>query len=319
MTVPTTTNKSTIPEIVQVNLQSAAFFSILEQYQRRNENSPSRLLGVILGSVAPLKVEEGSVSLQADIRHCYPVPHSEVAEQVSINSELLHTRLDLHRKCYSRDSALLGWYAIRFEANVNAAHSSAKQAVDDAAYARNTDFIRDYFVREVATAGAPMAINLSILIGKDGQLSVSAQGFSAKGTSSPIAIPVKNAFGVPEAFCLESVRRSLISETPERTSEGQILLSLASRSSFRAEDKKQLDSLLILLQQYLADVHAGKRVEDKELTALIRTIFSNLGLDPQTGNPTEVTQSLEKNLQALAEVSALLQKQSSLVAQALFK
>lgn len=192
-------------EIVLVRLQSAAIFSIFEQYQRRSDTCPVRLVGAILGSVAPL-AEEPSASgtaprLVAEVRHCFPIPHSEVGDQVSINSDYYRSRIDLHRKCYTRDSALLGWYSIQQQGVL-------PKNMDEAVFARNAEFIGDSFARETGSAGAPVTLHLEVAIAADGAISyrvsccdsITARSQSAvpRVPATPIASEI--AFGVPELY-----------------------------------------------------------------------------------------------------------------------
>jgi hypothetical protein len=198
---------TTSVEIVQVRVQSAALLSIFEQYQRRGENCPARLVGAILGSVTPVSEDNVTATQQqqqqfiAEIRHAFPVPHSEFGEQVSINSDYYRTRMELYRKCYGKDSILLGWYSIQQEGVL-------PKNMDAATFSKNAEFIRESFAREAGSTGAPVTLNLSITIGTDGKIqhkvlrceSVTSRTAASTIRSPLLAVPSQIAFGVPELY-----------------------------------------------------------------------------------------------------------------------
>lgn len=200
------TTSSSAPNIALVKIQAPALLSIFEQYQRRGENCPMRLVGTILGSVVPV---DDSVAgkrqnvLIAEVRHCFPVPHSEFGDQVSINNEYYRSRMDLHRKCYGRESHLLGWYSIHFGELEDLTSSNAQVT--------NIEFIRDFFAREAAANGAPVSLNLTVAIKPDGSFIhhvSSCEALSSRPAgavrSLPKEIPSEISFGVPEAFACKS-------------------------------------------------------------------------------------------------------------------
>lgn len=192
-------------DIVQVRIQAAATLSISEQYQRRSENCPVRLVGAILGTVKPISEEtsSGAASLNqfvAEFRHSFPVPHSEFNEQVSINTEYYRSRMELHKKAFPRDSVLLGWYTIQQE-------GALPKNMTAATFEKNGEFIRDAFTRETGATGAPLTLNLSIVIGSNGTIkyevfscgSNNSQNVSTAKLLSPV--PFEIIYGMPE-LCL---------------------------------------------------------------------------------------------------------------------
>lgn len=194
-------------DVVQARIQTATLLSIFEQYQRRSENCPVRLVGAILGSVSsiagePAAVVSGHLQFVVEIRHAFPVPHSEFGDQVSINSEYYRSRMELHRKCYGRDSALLGWYSIQQE------NATLPKNMDAITFSKNGEFIRDSFARETGSTGAPVTFNLAITITKAGKIdynvlrcdSITARTQPLSGRAAPTIVPCQLTFGMPELY-----------------------------------------------------------------------------------------------------------------------
>lgn len=206
-----TSSFQSTPEIVLIRLQNAALLSIFEQYQRRSESSPSRLVGVLLGAALPnVEADVGGASVSksfplgrsstvpqyiAEARHCFPVPHSEVGEQVSINVEYLRSRMELHRKCYGKESSILGWFCISHD-------DYLPKDLDRASFEKNESFIREFFSREVGLSGAPVSLQLSIRMHSDGAISYEAIYGDVKNSDglSKHAVPVEIAFGLPDLY-----------------------------------------------------------------------------------------------------------------------
>lgn len=192
--------------ITSARVHASTLLGIMEQYQRRSENYPVRLIGAILGSVAPVSEPENTDALSgshyvAEIRHSFPVPHSEFGDQISINSEYYKACMELHRKSSGRDSVLLGWYSVVLTND----HS---KPVDSVIFAKNGGFIRDYFIREASIKGAPFALNLNVSLDQAGQVTLevfkhsSSVSRDSSTTAPPEAslLPNKVIYGVPEAF-----------------------------------------------------------------------------------------------------------------------
>jgi translation initiation factor 3 subunit F len=135
-----------------VAISPSVLFAIGEIYQRRSDQSTSRVVGALFGQV---QAEDDSSSTKINVRHCFAVPHSEVGDQISINSEYYKLRSELHRKCYGKDSLIVGWFSI--------AEEGAKVSE------KNTEFINDSFGREVVASSAlPLNVHLSLTIGASG-------------------------------------------------------------------------------------------------------------------------------------------------------
>lgn len=69
-----------------VKIHPVVLFSIIDHYTRRNEGQ-DRVIGTLLGTVRDGEVE---------VRNCFPVPHNETEEQVSLaDACCLHTSADV--------------------------------------------------------------------------------------------------------------------------------------------------------------------------------------------------------------------------------
>ena len=73
----TSTTTASVKGVKSVRIQASAIFSIFDQFQRRSELCTGRLIGAIFGTR-----EEDSDGL-ITISQAFPIPHSEVNDQVS--------------------------------------------------------------------------------------------------------------------------------------------------------------------------------------------------------------------------------------------
>eukprot|EP00127_Corallochytrium_limacisporum_P001194 Clim_evm29s44 gene=Clim_evmTU29s44 len=85
----------------RVQIHPVVLSSILDHYIRRQETQ-NRVIGTILGEVLPTGVVE--------VTNCFPVPHNETAEQVSVDLEFHRTMFDLSTKSNPKE-VIVGWYA----------------------------------------------------------------------------------------------------------------------------------------------------------------------------------------------------------------
>lgn len=137
---------------VSFTVAPSVLFSIAETFQRRSDLSTTRVIGALLGNFGSVQSKG-----QLHITHSFVVPHSEVADQIAINSEYYKQRLDLHKKGYGNSSMLVGWFSM-------CQHGAS---VSD----NNTSFINDSFAREVASTGnCPVVAHLSVKIAADGSI-----------------------------------------------------------------------------------------------------------------------------------------------------
>ena len=268
--------------VSKVCIQTSVLFGIFAQYQRRAESCPVRLVGALLGSVSP--VEEGMTTggntFAIELYQCFPVPHSEVGDQISINSEYFRMRMSLHRKGYGKDVVLLGWYSIQMEGEL-------PKNTDEAAFSKNAEFIRDYFARETGATGAPLAVYLAITIGKDGRirheafsceaikLSASNSGMlqSAATRSFLTKVPCELAYGMPELFTLDVVTKALIEGNFSRDGkEGKVMLSVPSLKDYRSVSNAQISNALEQINKIAQDTR------DPEGSAKANSVLELLGL-----------------------------------------
>jgi len=169
---------------VSVTIAPSVLFSIAETYQRRNEASPSRIVGALFGSS-----QATSTGTAIHAKQCFIVPHSEVADQISINSEYYKQRHELHKKCYGSQSNIVGWFSMTQDGAL--------------IVQKNTAFINDTFGREVSSSGhSPLSIHLNLHISSNGNIerhvTVTVSDASSK-TNSP-AEEVKIHFQSNEVF-----------------------------------------------------------------------------------------------------------------------
>lgn len=151
-------------EVAKVCIQSSVLCSIFHQYQRRSDSCSTRLVGALVGRASTLEDNfTGGSKFGIEFTNCFPVPHSEVGEEISINSEYFRSRLELHKKSHGKDRVFLGWYSMQ-DANGLPKNTNA------AAFLKNSEFIRDYFVREASLSGAPIVANLTVTLASDGHL-----------------------------------------------------------------------------------------------------------------------------------------------------
>lgn len=71
------TTSPSAPSATAARLSPSLVFSLLDQFQRRSELCTGRLIGAIYGS----RVEEEGVET-VTVKQAFPIPHSEVNEQV---------------------------------------------------------------------------------------------------------------------------------------------------------------------------------------------------------------------------------------------
>lgn len=185
-----------VQELGEVRLSPTVLVSIFEQYQRRHENCPERMIGAILGNFTLLTQPDHTSRLAAEVRFSFPIPHSEYGNQVSINIEQYKKRMELSRRHHGREVSLLGWFSIQ-----NKNHSEVQGSVDESR--KNTEFIEDSFIREVSHFGNPVTIHLSISISDVVEYntfqsfpSSSEPESHSRDKSKPV--PFKLAYSVPE-------------------------------------------------------------------------------------------------------------------------
>lgn len=189
-----------------VRIEPAALYSLLEQFQRRSESCPLRLVGAVFGRI--LQKEEDSDATQFEIEHCFPVPHSEVGDQVAINAEYFKTRSELYRKYSGGGSGkdqspilLLGWYSV---VDATAVGSSILES--------NTAFIHDIFAREVQQSGSiSIFMHLQIRI-TDGGIQKTALLCECAQPTVSHEVPVPVHFYSQEAYALNAILKGLLAK-----------------------------------------------------------------------------------------------------------
>ncbi len=326
-------------QVKRVDVESVAMLAVLEQYQRRSDACPARLLGAILGKVSPVGDEgmtgassssigaaKGGNRVIIKVSHCFPVPHSEVGDQISLNMDYFRTRMGLYRKCYSRDVTLLGWYSVKEVADL------PKGAEDVSLFAQNGEFIRDAFARETGATGAPLALNLDITIRADeglvdctvyGMESIKARQ-SREGQeekrSEPSQIPHRISFGVPEAYALDTIATMWAEGSDAIVSlpDGRMAVSLPDpieeASLSRLEAAKKVEAI----RGYVADVKSGKRKPVEGVSdEAIDEILAALGISKNDSSAAAASIKKAESIAAMSSAVKLLATQLDIVDQQL--
>lgn len=232
-----------------VSVSPAVLFSIGEIYQRRNETAPTRVVGALFGAF-------DSQANGIQVNHCFVVPHSEVADQISINSDYYKQRSELHKQCYGKQSIIVGWFSI----TQDGVHISDK----------NTSFINDTFAREVATSS-----NSSISIHLN--LHVSANGFIKRTTTitdmaSKTTGPVEKSavsFKTNDIFAIHAAADA-IEAKPE-----EAVYKFASEVDFVTKRIAQLKEKLASLEEAQAKIKAGTLQVEPSIAKAIEEALNN--------------------------------------------
>lgn len=96
------------PSGVNVHVEPSALFSIVDHHMRRDQGQDF-VMGTLLG------VDEGGV---VTICSSFPVPHTEVEDQIALNSDFHATMLALQQKIEPKHK-VVGWYATGESINAN--------------------------------------------------------------------------------------------------------------------------------------------------------------------------------------------------------
>ncbi|EPE34511.1 hypothetical protein GLAREA_10205 [Glarea lozoyensis ATCC 20868] len=96
---------------VNVIIQPQAIFSILDHAIRRDirDTQSTRVIGALLG----VRSEDG---MEAEVRNCFAIPHTENEDQVEVDVEYQKNMLALQLKANPRE-VLLGWYTTSLDLN----------------------------------------------------------------------------------------------------------------------------------------------------------------------------------------------------------
>ena len=119
---------------VEANVEPVVLFSILDHFSRRNEGQEF-VVGTLLGT------EENGV---VTICSAFPVPHTEVDEQIMLHTDFHTTMLGLHQRVSSKQT-VVGWY-------------STGEAIDG-----NTTLFHEFYGSEVER---PVHLLLDLGLGK---------------------------------------------------------------------------------------------------------------------------------------------------------
>ncbi|KAF4628078.1 hypothetical protein G7Y89_g10069 [Cudoniella acicularis] len=100
------------PSVIGVQPTTApAVFSILDHAIRRDirDTQSTRVIGALLG----VRSEDG---MEAEVRNCFAIPHTENEDQVEVDVEYQKNMLALQLKANPRE-VLLGWYTTSLDLN----------------------------------------------------------------------------------------------------------------------------------------------------------------------------------------------------------
>ncbi|KAL1507970.1 hypothetical protein AB1Y20_007574 [Prymnesium parvum] len=102
------TDKTTLHDVgqPQCHVRPVVLFSIIDHYSRR-EDGQDRVIGTLLGTEA-----DGVVQVCS----CFPVPHTEMDDQVAVSTDFHATMLQLHQRVHPKHK-VVGWYSTGEEVN----------------------------------------------------------------------------------------------------------------------------------------------------------------------------------------------------------
>ena len=84
---------------MHIQVSPVVLFSILDHFSRRAEKDIC-VIGTLLGYIN----ENGDV----EVKNCYPVPHHEKDDAVSVDTNYHSTMLELHQKINQKE-LIVGW------------------------------------------------------------------------------------------------------------------------------------------------------------------------------------------------------------------
>lgn len=273
-------------EVARASIQASVLFSIFHQYQRRSDSCSTRLVGALVGRVSALEDNFTSGSkLGIEFTSCFPVPHSEVGEEISINSEYFRNRLDLHKKGHGRDTVLLGWYSMQDS-------NGLPKNTNTEAFSKNSEFIKDYFVREASLSGVPVVAHLNVTLADNGQLLYEVACSEAPKAvhhagSKPhfVSVPAVVGYGMPELQARKTIHNT-------GTYCFYALVNVIVRSLFGVQRDPKLDGSLLLTLNALTD----SSMRHREL--LLKELE-----DVESSAGKGMSQKVEKVLQMLGRTS----------------
>lgn len=255
---------SSASRVNEVHVHPVALFTIVDSYERRNEDA-KRVIGTLLGTVSA----GGVVS----IRNCFCVPHIETHEEVAFDKEYASSMLDLYLTA-SPGESVVGWYAT---SNDVTSHST---------------LIHEYYSIECANP-----VHLTV----DTQLKSGSMGMKAY-VSSPMGVP-GGTMGLvftpipleikcyePEMAAIESFAKS--KGGSKKPISLQTSLKHVSNSTDRLVDK--LNACL----KYVSDVCDGTEPADNDIG---QKLMSIVGKVPQM-DPSKLENMLSDNMQDLLMV-----------------
>ena len=85
---------------VRASVEPVVLFSIIDHYSRRDKGQDF-VVGTLLGTE-----EDGVVTISS----AFPVPHTEVEDQIALNTDFHTTMLGLHQRVNTKQT-VVGWYS----------------------------------------------------------------------------------------------------------------------------------------------------------------------------------------------------------------
>lgn len=228
----------------KVIIHPVVVFNILDHWIRRPDTK-QRVIGTLLGSIN----EDGT----AEIRNCYPVPHTE-SEQIAVNLEYHRNMLQLHARVAPED-VVVGWYATGNDIKMS------------------SGLIHNFFQREM-NHQAPVHLLLDTDLSK-GKIDVTTYhgfqiNFGEKGALQQHFLPLPNEFLV---YDQDKIAFDVLSQSATNSAEKTTVSDLNSLEY----NLNKLLSLLEDVSQYVDDVIAGKAAPNN---AVGRALQQTLALLP---------------------------------------
>lgn len=319
-----------LPTSDKCKFSSFVLTSIFNHYQRRSDTNSSRVIGCLLGLVSPVSSDGNErTTIVGDthqyfalVLNCFPVPHSENGDQVSINNDHFRSFLGQYQKMHPKTPILLGYYSCSF----------LRENSNTLSYEKNSSFIEDFFVQEIGLSGAPVTLHLKAFIEADGNLSIDVfsldsvtarmggtKGVQSKASRETLRVPWEVKYNVQDSFLLNLITHSLSNDAlHKKSANGKLLVQLGNglQKSFASWMSSQLhdaisrpnlvkgdhdeggdgelESALKNLKTTMADF------DNQELNVMLRKLLPQLEVELHT---IEKTMSLNSSKESSASKS----------------
>jgi len=230
----------TASSFVACKVHPVVILSILDHYIRRTEEH--RVIGTLVGTVSDGVVE---------IKNCFPVPHTE-GDQVGVDMEYHHNMIELHHKISPKE-IIVGWYA-------------TGPSINEASV-----MIHEFYWREMNHSPIHLTVDTQLT---NNSLQIKAYvssniTFGDKPVGSQfLAIPLET-----QTLDAEKIGVDLLLKGEASRTTNELLSDVESIES----SIQKLQQMLVVIQQYVDNVLAGKEVGDAAIGRhLLNSVTSTL-------------------------------------------